>query len=166
MDNVIDTIYEIIVSIHGVGFLITGAITFIGFWIYCIATYGFLLGVSLGWFPSLIAAAIIGALWPLPILGIIVLIAIGRADALPVLGPVMPLVLDVVTGVFSDVSDVLTHVNFRISIFGILVFLGYALITEGRKAVYGSLLLIGYLTLWGFLLFIGIRIAIRVWQLI
>jgi hypothetical protein len=33
-----------------------GAITFISSWIYCISTYGFLLGVGLGWLPSIIVA--------------------------------------------------------------------------------------------------------------
>lgn len=47
------------------GFGITAFITFIGSWIYCIAKYGFLLGVGLGWLPSLIVAVIAGALWPL-----------------------------------------------------------------------------------------------------
>jgi hypothetical protein len=34
---------------------IVGVVTFVGGWIYCIATYGFLLGVGLGWLPSSIA---------------------------------------------------------------------------------------------------------------
>jgi hypothetical protein len=37
-----------------------GVITFVGAYIYCIETYGFLLGLGLGWLPSGILAAIIG----------------------------------------------------------------------------------------------------------
>ena len=38
--------------------LVVGAITFIASWIYCIASYGYLLGVGLGWLPSLIVAVV------------------------------------------------------------------------------------------------------------
>jgi len=51
-------VYEVVAKI-------TGFIVFIGCYIYCIASYGFLLGVGLGWLPSLIVAVIAGALWPL-----------------------------------------------------------------------------------------------------
>ena len=50
---------------YSVGFGITWVITFIGCWIYCIAAYGFLLGVGLGWLPSGITALVVAALWPL-----------------------------------------------------------------------------------------------------
>ena len=63
-------------DIYGVGFAITAVITFIGCWIYCVAAYGFLLGVGLGWFPSLIVAVIAGALWPLIVLIVIIILAI------------------------------------------------------------------------------------------
>jgi hypothetical protein len=39
---------------------VAGVITFIGAYIYCIATYGFLFGLGLGWLPSIILAGIIG----------------------------------------------------------------------------------------------------------
>jgi hypothetical protein len=39
---------------------VAGVITFVGAYIYCIATYGFLFGLGLGWLPSGILAAIIG----------------------------------------------------------------------------------------------------------
>ena len=39
---------------------ISGVLIFIGAYIYCIATYGFLLGLGLGWLPSGIVAAIVG----------------------------------------------------------------------------------------------------------
>lgn len=50
------------------GFFITAIITFVGCWIYCIYTYGFFLGVGLGWLPALITAVIAGFLWPLIVL--------------------------------------------------------------------------------------------------
>lgn len=56
---------------YGLGFYITAFITFIGSWIYCIAHYGFLLGVGLGWLPSIIVAVVAGLLWPLILLVII-----------------------------------------------------------------------------------------------
>jgi len=67
---------------YGKGVGIVGVLTFIlvfiGSWIYCIATYGFLLGVGLGWLPALITAAvsgaIIGFLWPIALLGVLILI--------------------------------------------------------------------------------------------
>ena len=48
-----------------VGAILVGIPTFIGTWIYCIIHYGFLLGVGLGWLPSIITAFIIGLTWPL-----------------------------------------------------------------------------------------------------
>lgn len=50
---------------YGVGVKITFWLVFIGAWIYCIAAYGFLLGVGLGWLPAAIVGAIAGILWPL-----------------------------------------------------------------------------------------------------
>ena len=61
---------------YELGFQITAVIVFIGCWIYCIATYGFLLGVGLGWLPSAIAAWIAGLLWPLIALCIAAIAAI------------------------------------------------------------------------------------------
>lgn len=48
-----------------IGCVITWLILFIGFWIYCIAAYGFFFGVALGWLPSGIAATVASFLWPL-----------------------------------------------------------------------------------------------------
>jgi len=39
--------------------IIVAAITFIGTYIYCAATYGFLFGFGLGWLPSAILAAMV-----------------------------------------------------------------------------------------------------------
>lgn len=57
-----------------VGAWITGFVVFVGSWIYCIATYGYLLGVGLGWLPSIIVAVIAGFLWPLIALAIVVIL--------------------------------------------------------------------------------------------
>ena len=59
-------------------FTITALVVFIGSWIYCIANYGFLLGVGLGWLPSAIVAVIAGAVvgfgWPLVIAAVIIIL--------------------------------------------------------------------------------------------
>lgn len=52
-------------DVYRIGFAVTAFIVFIGSWIYCIANYGFLLGLGLGWLPSMIVAVIAGAIWPL-----------------------------------------------------------------------------------------------------
>lgn len=41
---------------------LSGIITFIGAYIYCISEYGFLLGFGLGWFPSALLAGLVGVL--------------------------------------------------------------------------------------------------------
>jgi hypothetical protein len=53
---------------YKVGTIITWFLIFIGSYIYCIAAYGFLLGVGLGWLPSLIVASIFCWFWPLYVL--------------------------------------------------------------------------------------------------
>ena len=52
-------------TVYPIGGFITGAISFIACWIYAIASWGFLLGVGLGWIPSLFIAVIAGFIWPL-----------------------------------------------------------------------------------------------------
>jgi hypothetical protein len=44
---------------QGLAFM-SGCLIFISSWIYCIANYGFLFGLGLGWFPSIIVAFIGG----------------------------------------------------------------------------------------------------------
>lgn len=50
-------------------YMILGAIVgipvFLGCWIYCVAEYGFMLGVLFGWMPSAIVGWLAAALWPL-----------------------------------------------------------------------------------------------------
>jgi hypothetical protein len=41
-----------------IGYLL-GAVTFVGAWWYCAATYGFLFGFGLGWLPAAILAVIV-----------------------------------------------------------------------------------------------------------
>lgn len=67
-----DKIGEGIVTIYAGGAGLTALAIFAGSWIYCIATYGYLLGVGLGWLPSIIVAGIAAFLWPL-----IALLALG-----------------------------------------------------------------------------------------
>ena len=57
--------------------LITGVIVFFACWICAIASWGFLLGVGLGWIPSFFIAVIAGFIWPL--LALILVGAIGIA---------------------------------------------------------------------------------------
>ena len=63
-------------SFYVAGAVIVGSITFVACWIYCIVTYGFLLGVGLGWLPSMITAFILGAVWPLVVVAAIVGVAV------------------------------------------------------------------------------------------
>ena len=58
---------------YELGSKITFFIVFVASWIYCIASYGYLLGVGLGWLPSLIVACIVAFLWPL--LAIVLILA-------------------------------------------------------------------------------------------
>lgn len=44
--------------------VIVAGLVFVGSWIYAISAYGWFLGLSLGWIPSLILAMFAAALWP------------------------------------------------------------------------------------------------------
>ncbi len=46
-----------------------GAVVFIATWIYCIAEYGFLFGVGLGWLPAFILGILAFWIWPVFIIG-------------------------------------------------------------------------------------------------
>jgi hypothetical protein len=50
---------------YSIGATLVGVLTFLGVWVYAIATWGFLLGVGFGWIPAIIAAIVAGLLWPL-----------------------------------------------------------------------------------------------------
>jgi hypothetical protein len=62
---------EFIAKVYKIGYCITFVLIFVGTWIYCIDSYGFLLGVGLGWLPSLITAGLLSFLWPLIVLGLV-----------------------------------------------------------------------------------------------
>ena len=60
-----------LVSVYiGTGFVFA-FISFAAAYIYCIFAYGFLLGLGLGWLPSLIFAVIMFFLWPLALLAVV-----------------------------------------------------------------------------------------------
>lgn len=55
---------------------IIAPILFIGIWIYALVTLGFLLGLAVGWIPAFMGAFIARYIWPLIILGILVVVLI------------------------------------------------------------------------------------------
>jgi hypothetical protein len=48
---------------------------FIGCWIYCVAEYGFLVGVGIGWLPSAIVSVLVASLWPLLAIAVAIVFA-------------------------------------------------------------------------------------------
>jgi hypothetical protein len=64
-------------AVYPIGGFVTGVITFIACWIYAIASWGFLLGVGLGWIPSFFIAIIAGFIWPLIALVLVVGLCVG-----------------------------------------------------------------------------------------
>lgn len=52
--------------------LVIGGLVFLGAWLYCSITYGFLLGFGLGWLPSAILAWLATRLWPLALAALII----------------------------------------------------------------------------------------------
>lgn len=66
---------------YRIGAVITGLITFLVAYVYCMAEYGLLLGVGFGWVPSIIVAVVAAFAWPLialAIVGFILLLVAGR----------------------------------------------------------------------------------------
>ncbi len=59
------------------GALITGVIAFIALMVYAVSTYGWFLGLGMGWIPAGVIAFVIGLLWP------VVLFALALVIALP-----------------------------------------------------------------------------------
>ena len=59
---------------YSLGAAITAIVVFPVCWIYCVTTYGFFLGVGLGWFPSIVIAALAALLWPIIALSLIALL--------------------------------------------------------------------------------------------
>jgi hypothetical protein len=64
----------ILQGVYLIGYCICWVVLFLGCWIYCIASYGFLLGVGLGWLPSAITATVVSLLWPLIAIALLVLV--------------------------------------------------------------------------------------------
>ena len=58
---------------------LVGIVTFIGAYVYCIATYGFLFGFGLGWLPAMILAVVAYVatifLWAPAIVPLLILVA-------------------------------------------------------------------------------------------
>ncbi len=52
------------------GGLVVGGIAFLFAWVYAIATYGFFLGLGLGWIPAAVIGLIAGLLWPVVVIAI------------------------------------------------------------------------------------------------
>jgi len=81
------------IAYAGIGFVFgvgAGVVTFVGAWVYCVMTYGFVLGLGLGWFPAAICAGIVGwattFLWGATLLIILVIgsvVLISVATSLP-----------------------------------------------------------------------------------
>ena len=61
-------------QVYQIGFVLTWMLTFFGSWIYCAVSYGYLLGVGLGWLPSLFVATLAAIFWPLIAAAIAVLL--------------------------------------------------------------------------------------------
>ena len=63
-------------GLYFLGAFVVGGITFVIAWIYAIVTYGFFLGVGLGWIPAAIIGVVVGLLWPLVVLAILGIVAL------------------------------------------------------------------------------------------
>ncbi len=50
---------------------IIGVITFFAIWVYSFISWGFLIGLAIGWLPALIGGFIIGIIWPAVLLVIV-----------------------------------------------------------------------------------------------
>ena len=66
-------------DVYGIGRLLTGVIVFAVCWIYAIVSFGWFLGIGLGWIPSLVIAGIAGFLWPViavAVAGVVIVVII------------------------------------------------------------------------------------------
>jgi hypothetical protein len=63
---------------YSAGTVIVVILTFLGSWGYCIAQYGYLMGVGFGWIPSIIVAIVAGFLWPLILVVVILALLFNR----------------------------------------------------------------------------------------
>jgi hypothetical protein len=62
------------------GAIITGIIAFIAGWIYAVMSYGWFLGLGLGWIPALVVGVIAGLLWPLIAIAIFLLVLLVMSE--------------------------------------------------------------------------------------
>lgn len=53
-----------------------GVPAFFSCWIYAILTYGWFLGIGLGWLPSIFIGAIIGLLWPFLVIAAVIFLLV------------------------------------------------------------------------------------------
>ena len=59
---------------YTIGAWLTGVLVFLGCWLYCVAEYGFFVGVCAGWIPSAIVGVVAGLLWPLVVLLVLLMV--------------------------------------------------------------------------------------------
>jgi hypothetical protein len=62
--------------VYRIGALITGSLAFIASWVYAAISWGFLLGVGLGWVPAIFIGIIAGFIWPLIVLALVLIIGV------------------------------------------------------------------------------------------
>lgn len=60
---------------YWIGYWIFFVLIFLGCWLYSVAAYGFIIGVLIGWLPSVVVAGIVSLFWPLIVLAIVALMA-------------------------------------------------------------------------------------------
>jgi len=60
--------------VYKIGAFITGVLAFIASWAYAAISWGFLIGVGLGWIPAIFIGIIAGFIWPLIALAFILCI--------------------------------------------------------------------------------------------
>lgn len=58
------------------GVLITGIVAFIALMVYAVSTFGWFLGLGLGWIPAGFIALVIGLLWPVAWFALALVIAL------------------------------------------------------------------------------------------
>lgn len=56
-----------------VGTVITRIVVFVAIWIYSFSSWGLLFGIMFGWIPALIGCFIAGLIWPVILLGTLIL---------------------------------------------------------------------------------------------
>jgi hypothetical protein len=57
---------------YDVGFFLVAVPVFVAVWVMAVDSYGFLLGLGLGWFPAAVVAVLSGTIWPILLLSLVV----------------------------------------------------------------------------------------------